>query len=312
VAQEEHITALVEDLTGQVTEALSKSEFFQKWGKHYLPSLTRAHLSQYCNNFKDPGVQHYGGDLFKKIQEEADDTFMKLPPPTPSKKAIPSNSYHSSPSSHSYSAPAPSVNMASYNCFSNPCFDGDCLVAMVDGSIKRVKDVKMGDEVLSPEGTAKVLCVVKTICVGGQTQLVQLPGGLKVTPWHPVRDEGTWKFPGEMKDAEYLSCPAVFSFALDRNHVMVINDIECVTLGHGFEGRVVGHPFFGTQAVIKNLKKMTGWATGMIVLRAGCLMRDLKTGFVSGFSLDSEMLSFDSPPCFRGKIDSGKSTEITL
>jgi hypothetical protein len=61
VAAEPNIVALLEDLNGQVTEAISRADYFRKWGRHYLPSLTRAHLLQYCNNFKDPGVQVYGG-----------------------------------------------------------------------------------------------------------------------------------------------------------------------------------------------------------------------------------------------------------
>ncbi|CAF5109316.1 unnamed protein product, partial [Rotaria socialis] len=41
-----------------------------------------AHLLQFCNNFKDPGVQHYGrGSLFSQIRDEMDDIFCGLPAP---------------------------------------------------------------------------------------------------------------------------------------------------------------------------------------------------------------------------------------
>jgi frataxin-like iron-binding protein CyaY len=36
----------------QVSLALSRADWFQKWGRHYLPSLQRAHELQLCNNFK--------------------------------------------------------------------------------------------------------------------------------------------------------------------------------------------------------------------------------------------------------------------
>ena len=48
---------LIKDVTGQVTEATSRRDWYTKWGKHYLPSLAQAHRLQQCNNFKDPGIQ---------------------------------------------------------------------------------------------------------------------------------------------------------------------------------------------------------------------------------------------------------------
>lgn len=78
---------LLEDLEGQVTEALSRDDWFNRWGRHYLPSLARAHQLQQCNNFKDPGVQGYGGELFAGLRDEADDLFVSLPPPKPSRPA---------------------------------------------------------------------------------------------------------------------------------------------------------------------------------------------------------------------------------
>merc|ERR1712187_117334 len=80
----EVVQALLEDMCGQCTEALSRHDWFGKWGIHYLPSIMFAHRLQLCNNFKDPGVQHYGGKLFSEIRDVADDVFNSLPAPTPS------------------------------------------------------------------------------------------------------------------------------------------------------------------------------------------------------------------------------------
>jgi len=49
------------------------------------PSLAGAHRLQLCNNFKDPGVQGYGGKVFDNLRDEADDLFVSLPPPKPSR-----------------------------------------------------------------------------------------------------------------------------------------------------------------------------------------------------------------------------------
>jgi len=77
---------LLKDLQGQTTEALENVDAFKRWGQHFLPSLLCAHLNQQCNNFKDFGVQHYAKELFTRIRDEIDDTFLKIPPPVPTKK----------------------------------------------------------------------------------------------------------------------------------------------------------------------------------------------------------------------------------
>ncbi len=68
-----------------------------------------------------------------------------------------------------------------------------------------------------------------------------------ITPYHPVRIEGKWKFPIDINHFEERDCDAVYSFILDDGHVMVINGVECVSMGHGFtHDDVVKHEFFGT------------------------------------------------------------------
>jgi hypothetical protein len=153
-----------------------------------------------------------------------------------------------------------------------------------------VKDVRAGDWVTSGEETARVICVVKTVCFGGKTQLVTLPGGLKITPWHPIKVEGLWRFPCDLAEVQVgVPCAAVYSFLLDKTHTILINEIECVTLAHGFEGEVVSHPYYGSSAVVRDLMKMGGWENGFVVLRAGCAIRG-DDGLVVGLSPDHEIV----------------------
>jgi hypothetical protein len=73
----------------------------------------------------------------------------------------------------------------------------------------------------------------------------------------------------------------VYSFVLEDNHVMIINGVECVTMGHGFKGsEVIEHPFFGTEKVLEELRRMEGWQRGLVELQAGCLVRDPSSGLV--------------------------------
>eukprot|EP00929_Paragymnodinium_shiwhaense_P114082 TRINITY_DN82404_c0_g1_i1.p1 TRINITY_DN82404_c0_g1~~TRINITY_DN82404_c0_g1_i1.p1 ORF type:complete len:616 (-),score=115.62 TRINITY_DN82404_c0_g1_i1:279-2126(-) len=115
-AASDSTTALLEDVHGQVAEAVSKNEFYTKWGVHYLPSLMCAHLAQQCNNFKDPGVQQYGGDLFNDLRDKADEIFLALDPPTASTLPVQAPAAPAAART-SYSAPRvsqPAVSMASY------------------------------------------------------------------------------------------------------------------------------------------------------------------------------------------------------
>ena len=44
---------ILEDLLGQVSEAVGTTEAWSRWGAHYLRSLLGAHKAQACNNFKE-------------------------------------------------------------------------------------------------------------------------------------------------------------------------------------------------------------------------------------------------------------------
>lgn len=88
-----------------------------------------AHDAQQCNNFKDPGVQHYGGALFRDIRDDLDDIFIKLPPPT----------QRSNDSYRSYGGGGPvTVSMAQYYNCAGGCFHGDASVRMFDDTVKKV------------------------------------------------------------------------------------------------------------------------------------------------------------------------------
>lgn len=111
---EEAMTGLLEDLDGQVTEALSREDWYKKWGIHYLPSLMFAHRTQQCNNFKDAGVQTYGGDLFQNIRDKADDIFLSLPAPQPTARTRPMD-IQAAPVSRPVAAfAAPPISMAAF------------------------------------------------------------------------------------------------------------------------------------------------------------------------------------------------------
>ena len=122
-AEEERVKALLEDILGQCLEAVEKEEYWKRWGRHYVPSVMFAHKLQQCNNFKDPGVQCYGSELFADIRDLADACFNKLPAPsvTPARyrylgggQLVYNASYTGGPSM-AERRPAPVVDMSAYN-----------------------------------------------------------------------------------------------------------------------------------------------------------------------------------------------------
>ena len=244
-SDDEMVIGLLENIQDQVTIAMSNMNDFDRWGKHYLRSLIRSLQLQIKNNFKDPAVAHFGGDLFKKLVEHADSIFDNMPPPKPSK-------FNEKRSIRVES-------MKTYNNCRSSCFAGHCLIKMADGSEKQVKDLVKGDLVSTPSGSAKLVCMLKTVQQGGMAELCTIPGGLIITAWHPVLSNGTWTFPNDLVQPVMQPCEAVYSLVLANDHIATINGTQVICLGHGYTQGILNHQYFGTQKVIDDLKLMPGY-----------------------------------------------------
>eukprot|EP01059_Diplonema_ambulator_P023180 TRINITY_DN3859_c2_g1_i1.p1 TRINITY_DN3859_c2_g1~~TRINITY_DN3859_c2_g1_i1.p1 ORF type:complete len:745 (+),score=199.01 TRINITY_DN3859_c2_g1_i1:58-2292(+) len=276
----EQVKDLQTDLTGQVMEAFD-DRYFDKWGRHFLPSLLTAHLHQMCNNFKDPGVQHYGGGLFKKLRDKADDIFLKLPPPTPSKPAR--SGYAGFGYNATSTTAAAPVAMNHYYNRSGGCIAGDGLVSTPEG-YKRADKLRKGDLVSTAFGDAEVLCVVRMTPKGGKIDMVAFEEGLKITPFHPILRRGTWEFPGETRETTTCKAEYVYDYVLSNGHTVTVNGITCVTLGHDFTAPIVAHPYFGSNRVVRDLESLESYHTGVVTLSPECFVRD-PSGYVIGLEV---------------------------
>lgn len=260
-----------DDLQGQVREAFAQ-DAFTRWGQHYLPSLLNAHVTQFCNNFKDKGVQGYAlGDQFLAVRSKMEDIFADLPAPKPSVRKPAASSYSSSSASGaSAPAPAPAVNMRAFYNRGGGCFTGDSMVATVTesgaSSLAPARDVKPGDKVLGPNGVASIVYVVKSVTPQGEIDLVTVNDSLKITSYHPVRVNNQWTFPCHIQEAAKTTCPVVYDFVLDKYHSVYIGGVECVSLGHEFnDSPVVAHEFFGSSRVVADLRRLDN-GSGIIEL----------------------------------------------
>lgn len=238
---------ILKDLVGQVSEAILRDDWYHKWGKHYLLSLICAHQNQVCNNFKDPGVQKYGGELFIEYRDKADDVFCKLAPPKPTGRTT----------------KVQIGSMSTYHSSGNPCFAETCMVKMEDGSVKQIKDLEPFNVVKTDKGSSKIKCILRFKCTENKIKLSKIDS-LLVTPWHPIKYNNEWTFPTNIEKEKLRYCEYIYSFVLENDHIMIIENYECVCLGHDFTGGVIGHEYFGSSKVIEDLKQFEGFNIGLI------------------------------------------------
>lgn len=146
--------------------------------------------------------------------------------------------------------------------------------------------VRAGDILrVADGGVARVRCVARIARPPGKG-LVSLPGGLRITPGHPILVDGVWLRARDAPDAqkELYDTPYVYNVVLDRCHVLLVDGMRCATWGHGLQGDVIGHLFFGGQPVIDELSRLEGWTTGSVCVEG--MMRDVDgnvVGFLDGF-----------------------------
>ena len=132
---------------------------------------------------------------------------------------------------------------------------------MYNGKLKLVDQVMKGD-VLS--NGAKVRCVIRTKVTKGKKPMVHI-NGMTITNWHPILNKGIWVFPCLNFDSLLTRVKYVYNFVLDKHHIIRINNIDCCTLGHGFnDNDVIAHPYYGTNKIIEDLMEMDGWEEGYI------------------------------------------------
>lgn len=274
------------ELEGRVGKAFSSEERIKRWGSHYVRSIVRAHQMQQCHNFKDPGVQVYGGKMFRELQQKADVLFCSLPPPVGTRKKTAKLPKMPAPITTKKDPksslrpptpplpPSPDPEMAVYLFSGGGCFDGLGEVRLANGQQKKVKELTKGDTIVNSSGqTSTVLCLV-AIKVQQIIDLVPL-NGVKVTPKHPVRHCGVWKFPKDIEAVERQFCSKLYNLILDNHHVVTINGFDFVTLGHGIsDNETVAHYYYGAKRCVEDLASQPGWNEGKVVIQKLHKVRD--------------------------------------
>jgi Mg-chelatase subunit ChlD len=276
------------NIGGQISMAFSRADWFGKWGKHFARSIANAYYYQQCNNFKDPGVQLFAGNLFNQIRTVADEAFCMLPAPKPSIKSYSvysMGSHYGARSTPTVSAP---TNMSSYYDRGGGCFDADGYVSMYSENIGDyylpVKSLKKGYEVKTILNgtitTTKIRCIIKSAVPNGILPMCKISDML-ITPWHPIISNGQWVFPINVAEEKQVHIDYIYNIVLESGHVLFINKCPVVSLGHDFTDPVVAHPYYGTQEIIKDLSEFPGWDEGQIFLPEPIVQREKAGGKVT-------------------------------
>lgn len=270
---------------GQIFKALSPA-FFSKWGKHYLFSVNSAFQKRVCINFKDKAMQNFKSLRFITEQKRVEDVFTDLPPPRPSNNVNSWGRYGGGGGGPT----APPVNMASYLNASGGCFSGDSIVykrnnddswvavmmrQLQPGDTVRCCEMEGGSWQEQPRLTqSEVVCVVKLPYKG---ELYAVNDSLRLTPYHPVvtLKQGTGAeplFPCEAGVQIAAADGFVYDIVL-RNRGLVqcaSSDAQelllAATFGHRCTVGKFHHDYFGSEAVVNDLRQHPGWERGFVEL----------------------------------------------
>ena len=278
---------------GQLMKAIERYEWFSSWGQNHLIAYHRALELRQCINFKDKVLQTFANKEFNELQETGVDIFGNLEPPKSTLRDDPfildsMVNLWSSRTAQTI-APNPTIPLSLFDNSgmrrfidsAGPCFTGDCLCLMEGSRLKYVRDLRKGDRAW---GGHKIQAVTYTP-VNAMIKLAVFEAGLKITPWHPIRDPITneWIFPRSSGKIKYEHVEGLYNLVLETGHEVCLNSLNVCCLGHGFtDNEVIQHDYFGTQAVIEDLKKKDRWNEGYIVLDSKDIVRDENTKLVIG------------------------------
>lgn len=146
-----------------------------------------------------------------------------------------------------------------------------------------IAKIKKGMIVKTDNGNAKVECLIQC-----PAQKLIYRNYFWITENHPIASVSiptatashTWyhakNYPCVNMDIE--TNDVCYNLVLDHDHVVLIgqnsfsgsgkSSIKAVTFGHKKTGGIVEHDYLGTDKIINDLKKMSGWNTGFVKISA--------------------------------------------
>lgn len=275
---------MIQDVEGQIAISVSRIEYTKTWSKPFILCLICSHQQKYCCNFKNPSLQMYAGPEFTRQQKLIEKTV---------KEHLAQLQVVITAQHVARGAPPAAVPVA--DALFDPaggCWTEEAKVRMADNSKLPIKDLKRGDMVWTPQGSAAVLFLVKLTCqtnpMKRMCRIGNNPANALISSHHPVfnKYKNMWNFPKDIWPCDRVHQPTVYNIVLNSKHIISVDNIESPTLGHGITGPVIEHDFFGNyNEIMRTLMKHPYYENssnngGLIEYNNLEIIRDHETGLV--------------------------------
>ncbi len=285
-------SCLVSDLSNQDKEWLTKllydvniyarikNESIGLWGDKCLYSLGVSIRDDYVTNGYEKSFKTKSDPLLLHWISEVEAVAKNIIPPNPTFQKFKGDGGSNSSNNRRIPPPPPPRYDSSSSYFSSGsgrdnddgCIDGNCIVEMADGSFKFVKNVVMGDKVVTD--SSNHIGHIRCVLLVPSKEMVELKNGLRITHMHPVYCdiEGDWKFPRDVKGAKHISFENpidMYSFILEEETslpscAMKINGHWVVHFSHHSKHKMLYHDFYGTNKIRNTVERIDFERNGRI------------------------------------------------
>jgi hypothetical protein len=170
------------------------------------------------------------------------------------------------------------------------CLDEDTYVLMWDGKKKTlISELKPGDILYKGGVVQKVI----RFHIDSIIAMCETGPGVLVTEWHPMRDQenGDWFFPCKKYKTHNIYVNTVCDLILAKSHIIPVIGMDdkmydFVSMAHGvIEPPILFHSYWGTQAIVKDLRMHPDYHQGYMNIH-GCELLYDEDGIVYKMDYD--------------------------
>jgi len=213
---------------------------WEMWGCHLIPSYLTTHQKKLCTNLYEVGCMPYITAWNEAFTTMGKEFYADFAPPQP----VNTTAYVAQQS------PVVVLSSGYSGGGCGSCIAGDCMTnALLLGAKveRKIAELRVGDWVEGSSGTySKIKYILRKQAT---TPLFDFEGGLRLSERHPFREPGAveWRR-AELEFERTTSSEAVvYNFVMESGHIILVNGIECLCLGHDSEDKAISHPLYGSS-----------------------------------------------------------------